>query len=204
MRTPSSSSIKGMTPLKFLGLALLLAGCAGLLLTPEQKQAALDAQMFADRIAEVYKVPKVRVVMESSMWPGAAKLRFDGVLFVGLNTPAWLQDVVVAHEMAHWINRDLEREEQIWREVGYNQNAFFERAKVVELETEVKVVEILQRVEGLSEREAFTLVHRSVQHALRLYQKKPVQLPRHPLPCELNAFLLQRFPAYAEWAKLCY
>lgn len=194
-----------MKLLKLVVAALLLAGCASLLLTPEEKHAAMEAQRFADRIAEAYKVPKVRVIAGGLPAGVGGQMRGNGVLLVDRYgaTSAWFRRVIVAHEMAHWINGDWAKLTKVWTGTGGNLSTTLEYSKVFELEANAKGVEILQRVEGFSEHEAVEYMYQYIQKVREAHFAGMDVSPAHSSPCQQIASLRQRFPAQADWAKPC-
>jgi hypothetical protein len=75
-------TIKTMRIVRLLVLATLLAGCAGLFLTPAEQERAKEAQAFADQIADAYKVPRVWVMVGTHVAGVGGTMREGGLLAI--------------------------------------------------------------------------------------------------------------------------
>ena len=181
-----------------LALALygvLATGCVTL--TPQQEADLADVRAFVAAAAHAYGLPPIPVRVEEQVGMRAATYH-HGIIAISptiLRGTSW-RDVILAHEVAHHL---LGHDGPL--PLGWGGEL---RVHQRELDADAKAVEILQRVRGLSETEAFQLVydvHWSLNRALDV--NPFVVPPGHPSPCVKLADLIERFPAQQEWARGC-
>jgi hypothetical protein len=163
---------------------LALAACATL--TPAQRESAEDAQRFLDRVSQEYDVQKVTLMLGSAGLGDAATIRPGGLVTIDHQFLAHpdMRDTVLAHEMAHLILGHMDRPPD-------SRDAREQR----EIDADVKAVEILRRVRGMSEARAFSLV---TAYALTLKksldQGRRVEAMGHGHPCRTVAALIRAYP----------
>lgn len=179
-------------PLVVTLAALLLGGCATL--TPAQEQSVAEIEAFADRTAQLYGLPPIPVLISHNPRSPAGVYRRGFFSVNALTLTSNFRDAIVAHELAHYVLghdaplrgpalEDYERERQ-----------------ARELEANAKAVEILARVDGISEERALKTVYLyllGVHWALERYPR--LDLAGHKPPCEEIADLLSRFPQQRAW-----
>jgi len=182
-----------------LGLVLLgvsfLAGCTTL--TPQQGSHLEEVRAFVATAAQAYGIAPIPVRAEPQGGRRAATYH-RGVISLSPDflAPGPWRDVVLAHEVAHHLLSHDGPLPLEWD--GHSQ------AQQRELDADAKAVEVLQRVRGLSEEEAFRLVYEAHWSLKRALEASPFSLPPgHPAPCVKLADLLRRFPAQQAWAKSC-
>ena len=137
------------TPCRFwlVLAAIALAGCTTL--TPAEQESVQDAQGFLDATSRAYDVQKVTLMLGSAGLGDAATIRPGGLVTIGQEYLAQpdVRDAVLAHEMAHLILGHMDRPPD-------SRDAREQR----EIEADVKSVEILRRVRGMSPKQAFAFV----------------------------------------------
>jgi hypothetical protein len=157
-------------------------------LTASQRDVAAGAQRLADRIAEIYQVPTVSVLLGPASTSVGASIHRSGVMTVTLallDFPETIRDAYIAHEMAHWI-------------LGHVVGATVKVSDLPqrEIDADVKAVEILMRAKHLSQTRAFASVYAqqmASKQSLDAGQTTP--LASHPDPCRKMAALLAAYPA---------
>lgn len=179
-------------PRSTLVAIFLLAGCAANTgytpLTAEQRAVAAGAQRLADRIAELYQVAPVNVLVGPQAPGQAAFIRGNGVMILSpsiLDYPEAIRDAYLAHEMGHWILGHL-----------VSPTAVVSEQQQREIDADIKAVEILMRSKGLPEARAFAAVYtKQMATKQALDQGKTVPVASHPDPCRKMAALLAAYPA---------
>src|SRR5260370_5907761 len=123
----------------------------------------------------------------STLDPGSIHLRMSALNFA----PHQLHRVL-AHEYAHLLLHNYT-----------NTSAGLHPS--IEMETDVKGIEVLMRGDGLTEREAFKVFYdgKGGQRVLAGLQPIWTGSPGHGSPCEEIDYLIGRFPEQASWAKRC-
>ncbi len=153
-------------------LLLLLAGCTTL--TPAQQESVEAAQRFLDQTSKAYDVQKVTLMLGSAGRGDAATIRPGGLVTMGYDYLAYpdVRDKILAHEMGHLILGHTDRPSSSRDETEQR-----------EIDADIKAVEILQRVRGMTEPRAFSLVA-AYQLALTkgLDSGKPPFRSGHPPP----------------------
>ena len=187
-------------------LALTLASCASLhatltnmtnvdplSLSPPQRAGYETAQSFVDQTARLYEISKMSVRVRP-LRLGRAAIYEDGQLVLDPSYLTRVTDVVLAHEMGHAL---LGHTIPFW-----NPKSVIPELPRYEMEANAKAVEILVRVRGLDEREAFKSVYAA------LYAVHRAQIAGtlfsygwHAPACLEIADLVQRFPAHRDWAS---
>ena len=178
----------------FLAGFILLTGCAASTayapLTPDQRVAAAGAQRLADRIAEIYQVSAVNVLV-GRLAPGqGALIHGNGVITLpqeSLDLPEMIRDAYLAHEMAHWILGHVASPPVTVTEQEQQQR---------EIDADIKAVEILMQSRSLSQTRAFAAVYAQMMASKQtLDEGKAVPLASHPDPCRKMSALLAAYPA---------
>jgi len=165
-------------------LLLLLTGCTTL--TPAQQESVEAAQRFLDQTSKAYGVQRVTLMLGSAGRGEAATIRAGGLVTMGYEYLTYpdVRDTILAHEMAHLILGHLNRHAN-----SYDEN------QQREIDADIEAVEILQRVRGMTEPRAFSLV---AAYALTL--KKGVDSGSlafrsgHPPPCRKVEALIKAYP----------
>jgi hypothetical protein len=168
----------------------LLTGCAtstaSAPLTPDQRAAA--AQRLADRIAELYKVSRVNVLVGPLASGQGALIRGNGVMTLSpetLDFPERIRDAYLAHEMGHWI---------LGHVAGPAVTVSEQQQR--EIDADVKAVEILMRAKSMTQTGAFAAVYaQQMASKQTLDEGKTVPLASHPDPCRKMSALLTAYPA---------
>jgi hypothetical protein len=177
-----------------LAVFSLLAGCTASAtnapLTPAQRAVAAAAQRLADRIAEIYQVSAVNVLV-GPLAPGqGALIRGNGVMTLppeSLDLPEMIRDAYVAHEMGHWI---------LGHVASPGVTVTEQQQQPREIDADIKAVEILMRSRGLSQTRAFAAVYATQMASKQtLDEGKVVPLTSHPDPCRKMSALLAAYPA---------
>jgi hypothetical protein len=171
---------------------LLLSSCtansAYAPLTSNQRAVAAAAQRLADRIAELYQVSPVNVLVGPLASGQGATIRGNGVMTLsleGLDFPELIRDAYLAHEMGHWILGHVTS-----LAVGVSEQ------QQREIDADVKAVEILMRSKGMSQTGAFAAVYaQQMASKQTLDEGKTVPLASHPDPCRKMSALLAAYPA---------
>jgi hypothetical protein len=176
VRTPSLT--------RLLLAAISLAACTTL--TPAERESAEDAQRFLDRISRAYDVQKVTLMLGSAGLRDAATIRPGGLVTIGheyLAEPD-VRDTILAHEMAHLILGHMDRPPD-------SRDAREQR----EIDADVKAVEILRRVRGMSEARAFSLVTSYVLSLKKSFDRgSRVHNMGHGHPCRKVEALMRAYP----------
>lgn len=174
---------------------LAVAGCAIVQpqLSEPEAQAFAEIRTFAYQIADVYKVRRIWVQVGSvEVFQAAGIYRF-GTFYVGPQTLKWSRaswEVLVAHEMAHYL-LGHERMDAGIQSIGQWRAIQQQR----EMDADAKAVEILHRVAGKNEQEAFLAVYCYLDRGQRRGQALP---DGHPPWHEKLADLERRYPAHIE------
>lgn len=165
-------------------IACAVAGCVSL--TPEERESAGEAQRFLDQTSRAYDVQKVTLMLGSAGRGDAATIRPGGLVTLDPKylAPRDVRDQVLAHEMAHLILGHMDRPPD-------SHDAREQR----EIEAEVKSVEILRRVRGMTEERAFALAAAYVLGLKKaLDEGKRVDAMGHGHPCPKLAALIRAYP----------
>ncbi|HLF48824.1 MAG TPA: hypothetical protein VJA45_05580 [Methylomirabilota bacterium] len=172
--------------------ALLLAGCATL--TPAEEQSVAEIKAFSDRTAELYGLPPLIVLVSYNPRDPAGIYRRGFFAVSSHYLTSDFRDAIVAHELGHYVlghdaplrgpgPEDKEREQQ-------------QR----ELDANAKAVEILARVNGVSEERALKTVYLYLLGAHWAVERYPrLDVAGHKPFCEEIADLLSRFPQQRSW-----
>lgn len=185
-------------------VAFGMAGCVSL--TPQQEAIWKGAQPFVDAVVKEYGTKPVTLMVGSHARGMGGTMREEGLLTVD---PSWLKsqqglELLLAHEMAHWIRDDHKRRRDLWREMWQNRVAFYERWRAEEFETDLLAVEILRRVKGLDEAQAVDRLYRQNRGLHELMKKgQATRNDEHHPPCLKIQLLRERFPAQRERLKEC-
>lgn len=178
-----------------LSVGTLAAGCVTL--TPQQEAALAEVRAFVEAAVQAYGLSPISVRAEEQVGVRAATYH-DGIITISpqiIPASPW-RDVILAHEVAHHLLGHGGPLSLGWDGEGHVQQR--------ELDADAKAVEILQRVRGLSEVEAFRLVYDAHWSLRRAVDVSPFVVPLgHPAPCLKLADLIQRFPAQQAWARAC-
>ena len=165
---------------------IFLTGCAPAL-TPAPRDSLAEAQRFLDEVSRAYGVQTMTMMLGTSGYGDAATMRVGGLLTLMpkyLDQPR-VRDDILAHEMAHLILGHLDRPPDSR-----------ERREQREIDADVKAVEILQRVGGMTERDAFAQI---TWYALSLKQAydqgRHITVSGHPHPCRKVEALIKTYPA---------
>jgi hypothetical protein len=172
--------------LALAAVVFLCAGCASALTTAQQESLE-EVQALADATARVYKIPPVKVIVDSAPRFGP---QFNLIQvtpqILGADLP--VRDVAVASLLAFMIIRPpLPMSEAHERELN---RRYFP-------ESNVQAVDILVRVKGLPPAIAVREVHAFLATQARLQQAgrdRPTYLSRTPHPCVDIKALLREFP----------
>lgn len=173
-----------MRTLRLTWAAIALAACTTL--TPADRESAEDAQSFLDRVSRAYDVQKVTLMLGSAGRGDAATIRPGGLVTMDHQFLAQpdVRDTVLAHEMAHLILGHMDRPPD-------SRDAREQR----EIDADVKSVEILRRVRGMSEARAFSLVATYVLTLKKsLDQGGRVHTMGHGHPCRKVEALIKAYP----------
>ena len=173
-----------MRTLRLTWAAIALAACTTL--TPADRESAEDAQSFLDRVSRAYDVQKVTLMLGSAGRGDAATIRPGGLVTMDHQFLAQpdVRDTVLAHEMAHLILGHMDRPPD-------SRDAREQR----EIDADVKSVEILRRVRGMSEARAFSLVATYVLTLKKsLDQGGSVHTMGHGHPCRKVEALIKAYP----------
>jgi len=150
--------------------------------------------MLADRTANVYGLPRIRLLVTQNPNdpPGSFRRGYFSVSYRTLTSP--FRDAIVAHELGHYVlghDAPLRGATLDEMERDYQQR---------ELDANAKGVEILIRVAGFSEARALRTMYdylAGVQWALE--HRPSMDLRGHKSPCEEMTDLLTRFPSQRRW-----
>ena len=125
-------------------LASLVAGCVSL--TPQQQDKVAEMQRFADRAADVYGKPRVRITVQPATNLNTGGGYRQGNIFVNvtmLDSPSLTK--LMAHELGHYI---LGHDGFIPNAVSQAEWTLGQQQR--ELDANAKAVEILVRAGGLT------------------------------------------------------
>jgi hypothetical protein len=189
--SPHSRPRARLTLVLALAATALLAGCAA-----NQRMVGhlSEAEAFLTRAAAAYGRTPPTLKLEGVSNAGSyASINSDDPSAIHIRAEALEWETarlhrILAHEYGHIL-------------LGNYRSG---TTMAVEIDTDVKAVEILMRADGLTEREAFEAFYNSKggQKAMRGERPSWTQRPGHGSACdELNAFVA-RFPAQT-WAKTC-
>jgi hypothetical protein len=166
----------------------LLTSCAA-----NQKLLAnqSEAQAFLARAATAYGIQPPPLKVESSL-PVAGTFGYtvDGAISIKKEALGWETTRLhrlLAHEFGHVLMNNY------WN--GTTQ--------AIEIDTDVKGVEILMRADGLSERHAFEQFYWDYGGRVAMQGKRPANRPGHASACHELAAFVARFPEQATWARTC-
>jgi hypothetical protein len=171
-----------------LATAALVAGCVSL--TSAESATLADLQAFADATGRFYKRGEVHVAAVEEVQPGAAGAYYGGhglivVPKALLRAPPRIRDVVLAHELAHWL-------------LGHGHMHSETARQANERDANEIAIVILMQVRSLPEREALARVYGYLADvAGNQAEKKSAPLAGHGHPCEEIAHLIMRFPRYS-------
>jgi hypothetical protein len=128
-------------------------------------------ERFLDKVSETYGVEKMTMMLGTSGYGDSASIRPGGLVTVipTLLDHPQTRDKVLAHEMAHLI-------------LGHVGRPLYTREQR-EIDADVKAVEILERVGGMTERDAFAQVAWYALGLKKAYdQGRPSPCQGHPHP----------------------
>ena len=186
----SRYSSRAMRHVAIVVLGLTLAGCVSL--TPAQEGKVAEVQRFADRTTTLYGVPPVRISVQSATNLNIGAVYRQGNIYVNvrmLDSPNLTK--TIAHELGHYV---LGHDSIIPQAVS---QAEYQRAQERrELDANAKAVEILMRVQGLSQSEAVKVVADGLRRSRDAQERNGLPLAPGHLPASAElADLLARFPA---------
>jgi uncharacterized protein YoaH (UPF0181 family) len=172
-----------------LVLGLFLAGCVSL--TPNQEQKLAEIQTFADRTTAIYRVPSVRISVQSATNLNIGAVYRQGNIYLNvrmLDSPNLTK--TMAHELGHYV---LGHDSIIPQAVSM---AEYQRAQEQrELDANAKAVEILMRAQGLSQSDAVRTVADGLRRSRDAQERNGLPLTPGHLPASAElADLLARFP----------
>jgi hypothetical protein len=171
-----------------MAAALLSAGCVSL--TPAQESTLAELQAFADATARFHQRDPVKIGVWERLEAGAGGTYFGGHNLIiipkdvlGASAPA--RDVIMAHELGHWLLRhDFRVRGEPAREA-------------MEHDANEAAVVILIQVKRIPEAVAVRLMHAYLAASARDHAtQKAEPLAGHGHPCEEVAHLIARFPQY--------
>ena len=174
--------------LLLVGIAVVLvSGCATL--TPMQKDSLAAVQAFADATSAHYKMARVRVVIEADNNLGIGARYQLAHLYLNvrvLGSPNLT--AIVAHELAHYVLvHDL-------RPVGTSTAELLRAQERRELDANAKAVEILMRVQRMTEREAVQTMVKYLTAAQHAQDRGSARASGHRAMTAEIADLLDLFP----------
>ena len=172
-----------------LVLGLFLAGCVSL--TPNQEQKLAEMQSFADRTTAIYRVPSVRISVQSATNLNIGAVYRQGNIYMNvrmLDSPNVAK--TMAHELGHYV---LGHDSIIPQAASMSE---YQRAQEQrELDANAKAVEILRRAQGLSQSDALRIVADALRRSQDAQERKGLPLTPGHLPASAElADLLARFP----------
>lgn len=185
---------------------LLFAGCASAAppLLPKQAEAWAEVQQLMAMITKAYGLRGVTMQLTDGYKQGEIATVRENTVFVAqrlMDYPQWQRDKIIAHEAAHLINGDSHRMRQGWS----SRAEALTMLRGLEVEADVKVVEILQRVRGYTECKALLhLLTFKQGQAKALADGRLTAWPEgHWPPSEEYDKILARFPAHQPWTGQC-
>jgi uncharacterized protein YoaH (UPF0181 family) len=172
-----------------LVLGLCVAGCVSL--TPNQEQKLAEMQSFADRTTAIYRVPSVRISVQSATNLNIGAVYRQGNVYLNvrmLDSPNLTK--TMAHELGHYV---LGHDSIIPQAVSM---ADYQRAQEQrELDANAKAVEILMRAQGLSQSDAVRAVADALRRSRDAQERNGLPLTPGHLPASAElADLLARYP----------
>ena len=172
-----------------LVLGWLLVGCVSL--TPNQEQKLAEMQSFADRTTAIYRVPSVRISVQSATNLNIGAVYRQGNVYLNvrmLDSPNLTK--TMAHELGHYV---LGHDSIIPQAVSM---AEYQRAQEQrELDANAKAVEILMRAQGLSQSDAVRAVADALRRSRDAQERNGLPLTPGHLPASAElADLLARYP----------
>src|SRR4030095_5342050 len=131
-----------------VALAVTTSGC--LTLTPVQRDAVVDVQRFADATTTAYKLPSIRLTIEAATNLGIGGRYRQGNFYLNdTQLTSGPLPALVAHELAHYV---LGHDAPLTGAATTSE--YLRMHEQRELDANAKAVEILVRIQGLSERQA--------------------------------------------------
>jgi hypothetical protein len=169
-------------------LTLALAGCVSL--TPQQQTQVDEIKTFADRTADLYGLPRVRVSIQPATNLNIGAIYRQGNVLVNVRMlDSTALTSLVAHELGHYVlGHDSVTTFSSTAEWQRNQQQR-------ELDANAKAVEILIRVQGLTQRAAVVTVVEHLRQSQRAIDRGAPVTPGHLAPAAEIADLQSRFPA---------
>jgi Zn-dependent peptidase ImmA (M78 family) len=169
-----------------LVLGLVLAGCVSL--TPQQQATVDELRLFADKTTAFYGLPRVRISIQPATNQNIGAIYRQGNIFVNVETLCSPDvKVLMAHELGHYLQGP--------QAAFFSSQADWQRAQELrELDANAKAVEILTRVEGMTERQAVQMLIQRLRRAQRAIDRGAPLTAGHRTPNEEIADLLTRFP----------
>ena len=170
-------------------LVLALTGCVSL--TTGEENVVAELQDFANRTTALYRVPSVRISIQSATNLNTGAVYRQGNVFVNVKMlSSTYVKKLMAHELGHYL---LGHDGFIPNAVS---QAEWQRGQEQrELDANAKAVEILVRVEGMDERDAVEFVSEYLRRAQWAVDRGAPVARGHLPPAAELADLLSRFPA---------
>jgi hypothetical protein len=171
-----------------LMLALACAGCVSL--SPQQEDRLAEMQRFADKTTALYRMPSIRISVQPSTNLNIGAIYRQGNVLVNvrmLDSPHLIK--LMAHELGHYVLGHDSVIQQASSQAEYQRVQ--ERR---ELDANAKAVEILVRVQGLSQPEAVNMIADALRRAADAELRGAPPTPGHLPPSAELADLLARFP----------
>lgn len=187
-------------------LVVLLAGCAARTpaLSPTQTERWQQAQEFLAAISKAYGLSGVTLqVSEGHTGGEIATVKGQAIVIEKalLDYKPWVVDKVIAHEAAHVIHGDFHRMRTGWT----SRSEAVLALRGFEVEADVKVIEILQRVRGYTECKALlhVLFYKTSQVKALAAGTIKAWPEGHWPPHEEHEMILARFPTHHPWTGKC-
>ena len=171
-----------------LMLAIACAGCVSL--TPQQEDKLAQMQRFADKTTALYSLPSIRISVQPSTNLNIGAIYRQGNVLINvamLDSPHLTK--LMAHELGHYV---LGHDSVIQQAASQAEYQRVQERR--ELDANAKAVEILARVEGLSQPEAVKMVADVLRRAAENELRGAPPTPGHLPPSAELADLLSRFP----------
>ena len=175
-------------PRTTLFAALALVGCTTL--TPDQRATLAEYQQRADKVTAAYGVGRVFFLVGSHNSAAGGTMRPGGLLTMEALALDQKDDVLVAHELGHWV----------LNHAGRPVHSLDDRYRQ-EMDANAEAVRVLTIGWGWSERQAYI----AVLERLWLVKREAHAVPdgHPPDPCMEIADLIRRFPPYADVGTTC-